>query len=155
VRLAVGFGIMRAVAAAVRERSGKDKAAAAFVAYVDRVEALVNLYGAADTAESLVCDLTAAYGIEADVLLADYLVQATFYACLPVWPQEFAVLFEARDQDRSRQGSSVVRDVTYRFRVNGRNPQDGKSAYLARVDRLRTVLGVPVDERTSGATKAD
>jgi len=61
-----------------------------------------------------------------------FLRQAGFYTCLPVWPEWSVQMFEARPDSTSEHGSTV-REVTYRFRVNGNNPESGGAAFDARI----------------------
>jgi len=58
-----------------------------------------------------------------------------FYNCLSVWPEWSAQLFETRA--KSDMGFRTVREVSYRFRVNGRSPLTGESAFDSRLEMLR------------------
>ncbi|WP_414551139.1 hypothetical protein [Anabaena sp. CCY 0017] len=85
-------------------------------------------------------DLTAAFGVGAEFDLSEYLNKATFYYCLPVWAEWETQIFE--EKTRNQQGTSygVVREVSYRFRINGNNPEKQKSAFLARLDQIEEEL---------------
>nr|MDJ0678024.1 hypothetical protein [Calothrix sp. MO_167.B42] len=91
-------------------------------------------------------DLTAHFGSDVEFDLLEYLNQATFYNCLPVWAEWKTQIFEKRNQEGSSYG--VVREVSYRFRINGNNPQKNKSAFLARLDDIEAEL-IPKDEQVS------
>jgi hypothetical protein len=138
VRLYVGFAIMEAVA-------DQDSAAVAGPGrdlrdYVQRVSVLFNLYGAPEAEQALHINLSRDFGFDADFSLAEELVKARFYSCLPVWTEGNIQLFESRCADAGSGGVTVAREVNYRFRVNGRDPFTGKSAFDARLGRLRRTL---------------
>lgn len=71
-----------------------------------------------------------------------YLRKALFYFCLPVWAEWSVQLFETRTEPT--HGYATVREVSYRFRVNGKNPLTSKSAFDSRLDKLRDrILAAP------------
>ncbi len=138
VRLYVGFAIMEAVAhqdSAAAGGAGRD-----LPDYVQRVSTLFNLYGAPEAEQALHINLSRDFGFDADFSLAEELVKARFYSCLPVWTEGNIQLFESRRNAVGSGGVTVARDVSYRFRVNGRDPFVGKSAFEARLGRLRRTL---------------
>ncbi|WP_414530133.1 hypothetical protein [Nodularia chucula] len=104
--------------------------------YVHRVSNL--LTSATEIGYSV--DLTAAFGVGAEFDLSEYLNKSTFYYCLPVWAEWETQIFE--EKTRNQQGTSygVVREVSYRFRINGNNPEKQKSAFLARLDQIEEEL---------------
>ena len=65
-------------------------------------------------------------------------IRSTFEQCLPVWPEWVAQLFERTTADEA--GARTVRQLSYRFRVNGRNPETRTTAFVARLARLRQRL---------------
>ncbi|MDJ0796135.1 MAG: hypothetical protein QNJ51_04745 [Calothrix sp. MO_167.B12] len=91
-------------------------------------------------------DLTAHFGSDAEFDLSEYLNKTTFYSCLPVWAEWKTQIFESKT--RNQEGNSydnVVREVSYRFRINGNNPEKNKSAFLGRLDDIEAEL-IPDDE---------
>ena len=139
VRLAVSFAIMQGLATQVAKST--DIEDVAFADYVQRVILLFNLYGSPETPHAWHLDLSRDYGLAADFSTSDELVKAMFYNCLPVWAEWNTQLFESRRVDPLSRGVSVVREVSYRFRVNGKDPRnESKQAFDSRLDRLRQVL---------------
>jgi hypothetical protein len=139
VRLQVTMRLMGAVA---------EGASAGLQAYVDRVQACYSLF-AGPKGDALPLEVAAAYGVSSNIDLAEELRKALFYLCLPLWPEHSVQLFETRTEPT--QGFSTQREVSYRFRVNGQNPQTGKSAYATRLDRLaEQLLDEEADERRVG-----
>ncbi|MCK4143763.1 hypothetical protein HFK84_15965 [Ralstonia pseudosolanacearum] len=129
VRLQVTFRLMQSVAT----QSGKP----GLVAYVERVLKCFELF-ASSAGKSLPLDASLTYGQRNTTDLAEQLRKALFFGCLPVWAEGSAQLFEARvDPDK---GGATKREVSYRFRVNGDNPESGKSAFATRVDRIEERL---------------
>ncbi|MBE9199362.1 MULTISPECIES: hypothetical protein [unclassified Nodularia (in: cyanobacteria)] len=110
--------------------------------YVHRVSNL--LTSATEVGYSV--DLTDGFGVGAEFDLSEYLNKATFYYCLPVWAEWETQIFE--EKTRNQQGTSygVVREVSYRFRINGNNPEQQKSAFLARLDKIEEEL--KTDDKT-------
>jgi hypothetical protein len=129
VRLQVTFRLMDALAVQ-SSRPG-------FQAYVERVKGVYDLFGGT---AGIAFPLNAArvYGEANASDLSEHVRKALFYTCLPVWAQGSAQLFETRTD--AAQGVATVREVSYRFRVNGDNPQEGKPAFEARMDRLQERL---------------
>lgn len=130
VRLSVTFRIMEAIAENARSSTQAENRW--LVEYIDRVLALLE---AAKT-EDLQVDLTAHYGQNAEFDLSDHLNKSTFFSCLSVWPDWQTQIFEVRDQKRS----GVQREVSYRFRINGNNPENHQPAYDARLNSIEEIL---------------
>lgn len=125
VRLQVTMRLMDALAA--------QSAKPGFKAYVARVRECYEYFGSVKGI-AFPLDVSTVFG-QANVSdLAENLQKALFYTCLPVWAQGSAQLFETHTEPT--QGFATVREVSYRFRVNGNNPQTGKSAFESRLARL-------------------
>lgn len=139
VRLSVSFAIMKGLSAQIaKSEKGNDKV---FVDYIQRVVDLFEHYGAPECTHSMHLDLSRDYGLAADFSLSQELVKAMFYNCLPVWSEWNTQLFESRRVDPISRGVSVVREVSYRFRVNGKDPRNEMfPAFDSRLMRLREVL---------------
>lgn len=125
VRMQVCMRLMEAVAA----QSVKD----GFKSYVRRVRECFEAFAGHD-GESLTLDVGAVYGVANNTELAEQLRKALFYGCLPVWSEASAQLFERRVDPAQNQ--PMLREVSYRFRVNGVTPMTGKSAFAARLARI-------------------
>lgn len=133
VRLQVTMRLMEALAA----QSSKP----GFKEYVGRVRTAYERFASLN-GEAFPLDVSATYGQANCSDLSEHLRKATFYNCLPAWPQGSAQLFETRTEPT--RGFATVREVSYRFRVNGINPGTGKPAFDSRLDRLQDkVLGDP------------
>jgi len=134
VRLQVTMRIMEALAA--------QSVSLGFQEYVRRVLQCYELFGS-PKGEALLLDAASVFGQANNSDFAEHLRKALFYTCLSVWPQWSVQLFETRAEPT--QGFATVREVSYRFRVNGNNPATGKSAFDTRMERLREKLVVEVD----------
>jgi hypothetical protein len=140
IRLAVSFAIMQGLA--TQAAKSNDAGETPFEDYVKRVLALFDLFGSPETRHSWNFDLSRDYGLAADFTASTELVKALFYNCLPVWAEWNTQLFESRRVDPGSRGVSVVREVSYRFRVNGKDPRNElKHAFDSRLERLQQVLG--------------
>lgn len=139
VRLVVGFAIMQGLAAQV---AGSQKAGEqAFHTYIRRVVDLHKLFGAPESGHALHLDLSAAYGLAADFSVSDEWVNVRHYGCLPVWAESNVQLFESHRVDPASRGVSMLREVSYRFRVNGKDPRNDRlNAFDSRLQRLRQTL---------------
>lgn len=126
VRLQVTMRIMGALAA--------QSSSAGFKAYVTRVQQCYELFGGAN-GEALLLDASSTFGQANNSDFAEHLRKAMFYTCLSVWPHWSVQLFETRTEPT--EGFATVREVSYRFRVNGNNPMTGLSAFDTRMARLR------------------
>lgn len=104
-----------------------------FKAYVERVLQCYALF-AGTSGQALPLDVSVEYGQANCSDLGDSLRKALFYTCLPVWPEWSVQLFETRTEPT--HGFATIREVSYRFRVNGTNPETGSPSFDARLDRL-------------------
>src|SRR5574338_1307969 len=137
VRLQVTFKLMQAVATQRNPKKDSQAVKNGLQAYVERALECFERFGSA-SGKALPLDVSETYGQRSYTDLADHLRRAMFYGCLPVWAEWSVQLFEARmDPER---GFGTKREVSYRFRVNGNNPEWGKSAFAARLDRLEERL---------------
>jgi hypothetical protein len=125
VRTQVSMRLMEAVASQSRR--------AGFKAYVERVRAAFDLFAGVE-GQSLLLDASRIFGAHNNVDLADELRKALFYYCLPVWSEWSVQLFERRTDPALKK--ATMREVSYRFRVNGVNPLTRTSAFDARLDML-------------------
>lgn len=125
VRLQVTMRLMEALA------NQTDKAG--FREYVERVSGCRGAFGSGVGA-ALMLDVSSVFGQQNNSQFGEYVDQVSAYKTLPVWPEWSAQLFENRT--KPERGFKTVREVSYRFRVNGKNPKEGVSAFLARLDRL-------------------
>jgi len=132
VRLNVTFRIMESVADQARASIQRENQC--LVEYIDRVLALTALV----KQEGFAVDLTAHYGQSADFDLSAYLNKATFYTCLAVWPEWETQIFEEKVGNQNSYG--VQRGVSYRFRINGQNPEKKKPAFDARLELIHETL---------------
>lgn len=129
VRMQVCMRIMEAVAAQ-SPRTG-------FKSYVQRVREAFEAFAGSE-GEPLLLDVSSVYGVMNNTDLADQLRKAMFYFCLPVWCEGSVQLFERRIDPEQNQ--PTVREVSYRFRVNGIKPETGRSAFESRLSRLEDRL---------------
>lgn len=134
-RLDVGVTIMEAIRDAAGSWSS-DPSASLLAGYVERVTRLRESILSGDV--ELAIDASAAFGNSARTTLYDQLVKVGFLRCLPVWPEPVTQLFELRTA--VSQGERMVRDVSYRFRINGTIPDSGLTIFGDRLARLRAVL---------------
>ncbi|MBE9000659.1 hypothetical protein IQ274_21045 [Nostoc sp. LEGE 12447] len=129
VRLTITFRIMEAIADNARS---KDQLEYKLLAeYVNRVLVLVT----SSKEHGYTVDLTAHFANSAvEFDLSDELSKVIFYSCLPVWPEWKTQIFEQKTKNQ------VDREVSYRFRVNGQNPELGKPAFEVRLDQIAEAL---------------
>jgi hypothetical protein len=85
-------------------------------------------------------DLSANFGIGGQFNLSESLQTANLYFCLPVWPESEAQIFEDKTINQEKTSFGVVREVSYHFRINGKNPTAGKFAFEARLDTIEKEL---------------
>lgn len=85
-------------------------------------------------------DLSANFGIGGQFNLSESLQTANLYFCLPVWPESEAQIFEDKTINQEKTSFGVVREVSYHFRINGKNPTAGKFAFEARLDKIEKEL---------------
>lgn len=142
VRLHVSFRLMDAIADAAAGRLDTAEATdmQVLIDYIRRASALFQTLGSPD-GEDVWLNMAREYGDQGDFSLHDEVITVRFAGCLPVWPESVAQIFEqqrrAADQPALR---ATVREVSYRFRVNGINPDDRLSAYQSRLARIRDCL---------------
>lgn len=145
VRLQVTMRLMESIAA----KSDK----AGLKTYVRRVRECFDKF-AGITAESLLLDVSADYGQANNSDFGDHLRKALFYNCLPAWAEWSVQLFETRMEPE--RGFATVREVSYRFRVNGKNPQSGASAFDTRLMRIHErALDEPSPDKNIKKTVAE
>ncbi|WP_223265353.1 hypothetical protein [Nostoc sp. 'Peltigera membranacea cyanobiont' 210A] len=128
VRLTITFRIMEAIADNARSKYQLEYKLLA--EYVNRVLILVT----SSKEHGYTVDLTAHFGSAVEFDLSDELSKVIFYSCLPVWPEWKTQIFEQKTKNQ------VDREVSYRFRVNGQNPELGKPAFEARLDQIAEAL---------------
>ena len=85
-------------------------------------------------------DLSADFGTGGQFNLSESLQTANLYFCLPVWPESEAQIFEDKTINQEKTSFGVVREVSYHFRINGKNPTAGKFAFEARLDKIEKEL---------------
>lgn len=132
IRVEVGMGIMTAIRNLAANRT--DKGSRYLVRYVDNVLALRSAY--LDTPIAWTANLYQALGKSLDAELSTQLRLKQTYSKLPIWVDPVTQLVEFRSADND----SFSREVSYRFRTNGPNPQTKKSAFLSRLDELELAL---------------
>jgi len=139
VRLTITLRIMQAIAQ--YSSTSNHPKHQLLIEYVNRV---TNLLTSA-TKVGYTVDLTAHFGSDIEFDLSEYLNQANLYRCLSVWAEWKTQLFEGKAINQQGHSYGVVREVSYRFRINGKNPEQNKSAFLARIDKIEAEL-LPDDE---------
>uniref|UniRef100_A0ACD5GWK8 Uncharacterized protein n=1 Tax=Desertifilum tharense IPPAS B-1220 TaxID=1781255 RepID=A0ACD5GWK8_9CYAN len=132
VRLSITFQIMDAIAS--NATTIHQPRYQLLTEYVQRVLRLFKLA----QEQSYSVDLTATFGSAVEFDWADYLKQSTFYSCLSVLPESRTQIFE--EKVRIEKGNNVVREVSYRFRINGKNPESRQSAFVARLENIEEIL---------------
>lgn len=143
VRLQVTMRLMSVIA---------ETGSPALQTYVQRVRACYEHF-AGPQGEGLTLEVATAFGIGSNIDLAEELRTARFYSCLPVWPEYSVQLFEAHTEPS--QGFGTQREVSYRFRINGKNPFSRTTAFQARLGSLREeLLNDDDDERRRGRSVA-
>lgn len=124
VRLQVSMELMSALS--------KVSSKVGFKTYVSRVLDCFKHF-AGPLGESLHIDVSSDFGARNNIDFAEALKRSGFYTCLPVWPEWCVQLFESRPDTLSTTGNTV-REVSYRFRVNGVNPEENKPAFNVRLN---------------------
>lgn len=103
------------------------------VEYVQRIEWLISAVESGQFDGRL--DLSAIFGERSGQIdLADELASSEFYACLPLWPEWTTQMNETRTEQHTAW--RLERDIAWRFRVNGRHPEDQQPAFESRIQRL-------------------
>ena len=141
VRLQVTFAIMGALKDATRTRS--DLGARLLVRYVENVEAICQHF--CDTEHTWNFDVSSAYGMGGKINISEAFRMAGHYSCLPVWAESVTQMFEFRPIG----AGSLAREVSYRFRINGDNPQEQDSAFLSRLGYFEKDLNKASTDETS------
>jgi len=142
VRLHVTYRLMDAIAelAATRLDTVGEKDLRVLIAYVWRAHALFSALGNSPGADVSV-NLASHYGDQADFSLSDEVSLVGFSGCLPVWPEWVAQIFEQQGRAAGQTAlRSTMREVSYRFRINGIVPGSRQTAYVARLARIRDAL---------------
>ena len=117
--------------------------------YVQRVSTLFTLYGAPEAEHALHINLATLALTPTSPCPMSWSGRSTpACRCGPKWKTQ---LVEARHADPRSAVVSVVRDVSYRFRVNGRDPINGKQAFDSRLERLRRILLTDTEIPSSSA----
>ncbi|WP_204104329.1 MULTISPECIES: hypothetical protein [Spirulina sp. CCY15215] len=129
VRAQVSRQIMDAIGQAIANNSTiNEKLLGEYISRINYFIELVNENGFS-------LDLTAIYGDKADINFLKYVNNSSFFWSLAVWPEWNAQIFEEETLN-----SEIVRDVTYRFRINGQNPEFKKPAFEAHLDNIEQHL---------------
>lgn len=107
VRQTITLRIMQAIAQySVTNNQPKHQL---LVEYVNRITNL--LISATEIGYS--ADFTNNFGVAAEFELSEYLNKATFYYCLPVWPEWETQIFEEKTRNQQATNYGVVREVSY------------------------------------------
>lgn len=132
VRMEVCFAFMRAVRdEVVRHAKSQDKA---LIHYISNILEMKECFF--DTEKALVFELGGLFEGLASINLSDRMRRSLFYSCLPIWPQPKAQLFESRKSE----DNALVREVSYRFRINGLDPQTGLTALNRRLEEINKII---------------
>jgi hypothetical protein len=142
IRLTISFEIMKAIADNAKKKDDHELLGK----YIKRAISFVEM----TRDVNFDVDLTAHYGHAADCNLFQQLNKATFYSCLPVWAEASTQLSEDRNKNQ-QHGYALKREISYRFRVNGNNPELNKSAFEGRLDQIKETL-LP-DENSKSPTQ--
>lgn len=134
VRLHITFQIMDAIAEKAKTISERNEQR--LVEYVHRINYFVEFV----KEEGLNLNLKQDYGEKAEFNFLDFIHKDKFFSCLAVWPEWKTQIFEDRKQPSDSTNYEVIREISYRFRVNGQNPELGKPAFEARLERIKDCL---------------
>ncbi len=127
IRLRIGNQIMENLAGNIPANACT--AHQALSSYITRVLGLFNLVQQGEPE----MEMSPQYGLRGHFSLWSQVDQVGFSYCLPVWIEPQAQMF-------SFQALGVEREVSYRFRVNGNNPDSGQSTFLERLAKIKTAL---------------
>ncbi len=134
VRLRVTFAIMDAMAKQATQNTPEN---AKLKAYVLSVLALFDEFVAPEAPQTLSANMSNLYGTGFDFSLTDEMMKSMFYDCLPVWAEWNTQISE----DRTSYQGYIKRNVSYRFRVNGKDPQnENKTSFESRLERIERTL---------------
>lgn len=139
VRLNISVGIMAEIAAIARQQPSKNNAL--LVSYIETI------VGISELEDSLDVDLSQYFGSNAQFSLNDYLNRSSFYNCLAVWSEAKTQIFEEKIILES--GEAIQREISYRFKINGKNPETGKSAFESRLEKIKDYLNTALDPEYS------
>lgn len=131
VRLDISRAIMEEIAKLAAKISQPNKFQ--LVQYIEGIAGAVNLI----KQEGFAVELDQ-FGVGCQFTLEEYIQQAQFFKCLPIWPEAKTQIFEGKS--RNETGAWTQREISYRFRINGNNPETGKSAFISRLNRLEDRL---------------
>lgn len=140
VRLAICFQIMAAVGDEATRRA-KD-GTSDFRLLSEYVRRARELYLMANDPQqpSIDVQLSHHFGAKADFSLGEVMAKVFFYHCLPVFCTNEAQIFEADRPSQESAIPAVAREVSYRFKVNGKDPVTQQSAFLNRLEKIRESL---------------
>ncbi len=79
-------------------------------------------------------DISRDFGVNFTFSLKDYADSVSFYKALPVWADWVVQLSELR------YGDVTEREITYRFKLNGKNIYTGKSSFESRLETIEKNL---------------
>lgn len=130
VRLKISHQIMKAIGERATANSDPEKQILA--EYIQRIQYFIQWV----QDQGLKLNMTAEYGVTAEIDFQDYIHNTRFFYALTVWPEWKTQIFENRQVDSEGKDTQITREISYRFRVNGQNPERGKPAFLARLDKL-------------------
>jgi len=147
VRLHVTYRLMDVIAesAAGRLDTADARDMRALIAYIRRAGGLFSVLGHTG-GEDVRMNVAHQYGEQADFSVSEEVSLAGFSSCLPVWPEWVAQIFEQQGRSASQPAlRSTIREVSYRFRINGVVPGTRQTAYVARLGRIRDALLMDAD----------
>jgi hypothetical protein len=130
VRLEICFELLRNLSSYLANRSRENDWP--LIDYVRRCTMFYHILTNPET-ELLTIEASAHY-YNADFVLNNEAMNASFYNALPIFPQPDTQIFEQANIN------SIAREISYRFRINGNNPEAEKSAFTARLERIRETL---------------
>lgn len=116
--------------------------------YVENIIQCYQLF-ASHTADTVIIDVSSNYGSRSNINLMQYFSNSITYTKLPIWAEPSIQLFE--NINENSHGFSAVRDISYRFKVNGKSAQagDDKTAFLGKLDKLADRLLGEISENDS------
>lgn len=135
VRLEIAINLLKKMASYLEKRGNPSKSWP-LIEYVRRIQFFCE-YFTSEQPPLIELNLSAHFP-NVDGLLDEEAINVRFYGALPIFPEPNAQLFEQFDKDPVQ----TVREVSYRFRINGNNPE-GDSAFMARLKRIHENLTNP------------
>ena len=106
--------------------------------YITRINDLFNYLTDDKVGGCLKIDLASAYGRVFDSELSDEMRKSTFTDCLPVWIEAKTQMFESLPQPNT--GNPSIREVSYRFTVDGKIQTKNISVFQHRTEKIKTAL---------------